>query len=53
MLIADNQTQTCDIFSAKCTEAAEYHNIKKMYEFQLDWFLKLYGFETREHLAEF
>jgi len=50
---ADNQAQTSDIFSAKWTEAAEYDSIEKMYEFQLDWFLKLYGFETREHLVKF
>ena len=50
---ADNQVQTSDIFSDKWVEAAEYDSIEKMYSFQLDWFLKLYGFETRENLAAF
>lgn len=49
----DNQVQTRDIFSDKWVEAAEYENIEKMYSFQFDWFLKLYGFETRENLAVF
>lgn len=50
---ADNQVQTSDIFSDKWVEAAEYDSIEKMYSFQFDWFLKLYGFETRENLAAF
>lgn len=50
---ADNQVQTSDIFSDKWVEAAEYDSIEKMYSFQLDWFLKLYGFETKEKLVSF
>jgi SAM-dependent methyltransferase len=50
---AENQSQTSDIFSDKWIEAAEYESIEKMYEFQLDWFLKLYGFETKENLKSF
>lgn len=50
---ADNQAQTSDIFSDKWLEAAEYQTIEKMYSFQLDWFLKLYGFESKEHLKDF
>lgn len=50
---ANNQAQTSDIFSDKWVEAAEYESIDKMYEFQLDWFLKLYGFENKENLVEF
>lgn len=50
---ADNQAQTSDIFSDKWIEAAEYGSIDKMYSFQLEWFLKLYGFETKENLVEF
>ena len=51
--MTDNQGQTTDIFSDKWLEASEYDNIDKMYSFQLDWFLKLYGFNTREILVEF
>ncbi len=50
---AENQNQTSDIFSDKWVEAAEYESIDKMYSFQLDWFLKLYGFETKENLIAF
>ena len=50
---ADNQNQTTNIFSDKWIEAAEYESIDKMYSFQLDWFLKLYGFETKENLTAF
>jgi SAM-dependent methyltransferase len=49
----DNQAQTTDIFSDKWVEAAAYESIEKMYSFQFEWFLKLYGFETRENLAVF
>jgi ubiquinone/menaquinone biosynthesis C-methylase UbiE len=49
----NNQKQTKDIFSDKWVEADEYKNIDKMYQFQCEWFLKLYGFETEEKLAEF
>jgi SAM-dependent methyltransferase len=50
---ANNQIQTTDIFSDKWVEAAQYESIEKMYSFQLDWFLKLYGFETKENLINF
>jgi SAM-dependent methyltransferase len=50
---AENQNQTSDIFSDKWVEAAEYESIDKMYSFQLEWFLKLYGFETKENLQAF
>lgn len=49
----NNQEQTKDIFTDKWTEADEYESIGKMYEFQCEWFLKLYGFETEENLALF
>ena len=50
---ANNQAQTSDIFSDKWLEAAGYDSIEKMYEFQLDWFLKLYGFNTKENLVDY
>ena len=51
--VADNQTQTTDIFSEKWLEAAEYNSIEKLYSFQLEWFLQLYGFNNTEDLKEF
>lgn len=48
-----NQQQTRDIFSDKWVEADEYKNIDKLYEFQYDWFLSLYGFESQEKLAAY
>lgn len=48
-----NQRQTQDIFSDKWVEADEYKNIDKLYEFQYEWFLALYGFESEEKLAEY
>jgi SAM-dependent methyltransferase len=53
LIRASNQSQTTDIFSDKWVEAAEYESIDKMYSFQLDWFLKLYGFESKENLIDF
>ena len=41
-----NQKQTEEIFSDKWIEADEYDNINKLYEFQYDWFLSLYGFDN-------
>ena len=48
-----NQQQTQDIFSDKWVEADEYKNIDKLYEFQYEWFLSLYGFESQEKLATY
>lgn len=48
-----NQQQTQDIFSDKWVEADEYKNIDKLYEFQYEWFLSLYGFESQEKLAAY
>ncbi len=50
---AENQAQTSDIFSDKWVEASSYEKIDKMYSFQLEWFLQLYGFDTTENLREF
>ncbi len=50
---AENQAQTSDIFSEKWVEASTYESIDKMYSFQLDWFLKLYGFETEDNFREY
>jgi len=48
-----NQKQTQDIFSDKWLETDEYKNIDKLYEFQYQWFLSLYGFESEEKLTEY
>lgn len=50
---AVNQAQTEDIFSDKWVEVEQYRNVEKLYEFQFDWFLKLYGFETEKDLAQY
>ena len=50
---AANQSQTLDIFADKWAEAEKYENIEKLYEFQFEWFLKLYGFATEDELREF
>ena len=50
---ASNQQQTQDIFSDKWVEADEYKNIDKLYEFQYEWFLSLYGFESEAKLAAY
>jgi SAM-dependent methyltransferase len=50
---AENQAQTEKIFSDKWTEAEQYENIEKLYEFQFDWFLKLYGFGSEEELQKY
>lgn len=51
--IAANQDQTEKIFSDKWTAADHYENIDKLYEFQFDWFLKLYGFESESELSAY
>ena len=48
-----NQDQTKNIFSDKWKEADEYKDIEKLYNFQYDWFLSLYGFENEIALANF
>jgi Methylase involved in ubiquinone/menaquinone biosynthesis len=51
--IDNNQQQTEKIFSDKWTEVERYKNVEKLYQFQLEWFLKLYGFESTEQLRQF
>lgn len=50
---AENQAQTEKIFSDKWTEAEQYEKIDKLYEFQFEWFLKLYGFDCEKHLETY
>lgn len=51
--VAANQAQTEKIFSDKWTEAEQYEKIDKLYEFQFEWFLNLYGFDSENDLKEF
>jgi SAM-dependent methyltransferase len=50
---AENQAQTEKIFSDKWTEVEQYKNTEKLYQFQYEWFLKLYGFESQDRLKEY
>jgi SAM-dependent methyltransferase len=52
-ILFNNQDQTRDIFSDKWLVADEYENIEKLYEFQYEWFLNLYGFLSEEDLKDF
>lgn len=52
-VVFDNQQQTKDIFSDKWSEADDYKDIDKLYEFQFEWFLTLYGFKSEEALATY
>jgi SAM-dependent methyltransferase len=53
LTVASNQNQTKEIFSEKWKEADKLEEIDKLYEFQFDWFLKLYGFSSEDELARF
>jgi ubiquinone/menaquinone biosynthesis C-methylase UbiE len=48
-----NQDQTKDVFSDKWFEASKYKQLERLYKFQSDWFLSLYGFETENDLKDF
>jgi SAM-dependent methyltransferase len=50
---AVNQAQTEKIFSDKWTEVEQYDNVEKLYEFQFEWFLKLYGFDSEQDLKNY
>jgi SAM-dependent methyltransferase len=49
-IIETNQKQTQDIFSDKWTDAEQYKDIDNLYQFQFEWFLKLYGFVSEDAL---
>lgn len=49
----ENQQQTNDVFSEKWKKVDEKDSLDKLYEFQYDWYFKLYGFEGKEGLREF
>lgn len=48
-----NQEQTNQVFTEKWTEVNKQDNTDKLYEFQYQWYLELYGFKTESALKEF
>lgn len=51
--VENNQEQTKDIFSDKWEEVEKMEGVETLYQFQYEWFLQLYGFETEEKLADY
>jgi SAM-dependent methyltransferase len=51
--IAVNQKQTEEIFSDKWTQSHKIEEIEKLYNFQFEWFLKLYGFSSENEFADY
>lgn len=52
-VLEHNQEQTQDIFSTKWKEAEQLKEVDKLYTFQYEWFLKLYGFESETNFADY
>lgn len=50
---AENQDQTTEVFSEKWSKYDDSTEQEKLYAFQRDWYLKLYGFETENALRSF
>ncbi len=48
-----SQEQTKDTFSEKWIQFEEGKKKDEVYEFQKDWFLKLYGFNSEKQLQEY
>lgn len=54
--VAKNQAQTADVFSKKWigyANKAEEDEQQRLWDFQKEWYLRLYGFPSVEALAEF
>lgn len=51
--LENNQEQTKAIFSDKWQATNQFDSIEKLYQFQREWFLKLYGFEDERALEAF
>lgn len=47
-----NQGQTNDVFSDKWEKYDDSEEKERLYQFQLDWYLKLYGFASEQALKE-
>jgi SAM-dependent methyltransferase len=52
-LLEYNQGQTQDTFSTKWKEVEQLEEAEKLYIFQYEWFLKLYGFGSEEEFANY
>ena len=50
---AENQEQTNTVFSEKWSKYALSEEQEKLYKFQREWYLTLYGFESEENLRQF
>ena len=50
---AENQQQTNDSFSEKWNKYEKSSEKEKLYDMQKKWYLKLYGFDTENDLAQF
>ncbi len=48
----NNQQHTNEAFSEKWTEYEKTNEKEKLYNFQKEWYLKLYGFESEDELAK-
>lgn len=48
-----NQEQTERVFSEKWSQTDRLEEVEKLFKFQQEWFLSLYGFESEDSLAEF
>jgi len=48
-----NQQQTNDVFSDKWEKYDQSDEKQRLYEFQRNWYLKLYGFETEDALRAY
>ena len=53
--LEDNQSQTNDVFSEKWTQfnEEEQKSQEKLFEFQRNWYLELYGFNSEEDLKTY
>ncbi len=51
--VFQNQSQTNDVFSEKWRNVDEQNDLDNYYEFQYEWFLKLYGFSSEKELKNF
>lgn len=50
---AENQDQTNEVFSEKWSKYIKSDEQGKLFSFQLNWYLKLYGFRTEDYLRKF
>lgn len=48
----ENQQQTNEVFTEKWDKYADTSELETFYQFQQDWYLKLYGFDSEQALAD-